>query len=613
MNMVKKRLVQHLPIYWLGCLIFVFVVSTSDAMFQSIEWTHLTSKNGGLPAPNGGLEQTATLILDVDRDGVNDFVIAERSQAPAVVWYRRNQTNWTKYIIDSAMVPVEAGGAFYDIDGDGDLDIVFGGYPSNQVWWWENPYPNYQPNTPWTRRLIKNSGGLDSHDQIFGDFNGDGKTELVLWDQGVQTLFIASIPDDPRNATSWPLTAIYTYSGTKHEGLAKIDVDGDGIEDIVGGGRWFKYNGGTSYTANIIDSGQTFTRAAAGQLKAGGRPEVVFVSGDGVGPLEWYEWNGSSWTGHDLLGFDVDHGHSLQVADINGDGSLDIFCAEMRLDGGNPDAKMWIFYGDGQGHFTLSEVASGYGNHESKVGDLDGDGDLDILGKPFNWDTPRVDVWLNGLLAAFANVKVFLQGPYTEGGDSMTTDLHGLIPAQQPYGGAPWNYAGTESVTSIPDYIVDWVLMELRTATDTASKVATRAAFLRSNGAIVDLNGNSPVSFTSVPSGNYYVVVRHRNHLAIMSALPVSLSQSTGLYDFTTAQTKAYGTLPMISMATGAYAMCAGDGNASGIVTAADANSVFGALNVVGYHLNDINLSGIVTAADVNVIFRNLNKATHVP
>jgi hypothetical protein len=53
--------------------------------------------------------------------------------------------------------------------------------------------------------------------------------------------------------------------------------------------------------------------------------------------------------------------------------------------------------------------------------------------------------------------------------------------------------------------------------------------------------------------------------------------------------------------------------NAAGIATAADANSVFGALNVIGYGLNDINLSGIVTAADVNMIFRNLSKATHVP
>jgi hypothetical protein len=29
------------------------------------------------------------------------------------------------------------------------------------------------------------------------------------------------------------------------------------------------------------------------------------------------------------------------------------------------------------------------------VADLDGDGDLDILDKPYNWEAPRVDIWLN--------------------------------------------------------------------------------------------------------------------------------------------------------------------------------------------------------------------------
>ncbi len=180
--------------------------------------------------------------------------------------------------------------------------------------------------------------------------------------------------------------------------MTKADIDGDGLEDIVGGGRWFKFNGGTSFSANIIDAEQTFTRAGAGQLKEGGYGEAVFVIGDGIGPLKWYEWDGSSWIGHQLLDHDVDHGHSLQVADMDSDGHLDIFVGEMRLDSGNPDAKIWIFYGDGQGNFRMSEVSSGIGTHEAKVGDLDGDGDIDIAGKPYNWDTPRADVWLSDLV-----------------------------------------------------------------------------------------------------------------------------------------------------------------------------------------------------------------------
>jgi hypothetical protein len=51
--------------------------------------------------------------------------------------------------------------------------------------------------------------------------------------------------------------------------------------------------------------------------------------------------------------------------------------------------------GDGQGSFETTAISTGFGNHESRVADLDGDGDLDILGKPYNWETPRLDIWIN--------------------------------------------------------------------------------------------------------------------------------------------------------------------------------------------------------------------------
>ncbi|MBN1361797.1 MAG: VCBS repeat-containing protein [Sedimentisphaerales bacterium] len=392
----------------------VFSVPTSGQGTPGpVQWKHLSTTTGELAVPNPGNQQTAALVCDVDGDGVNDFLIAERTAAPSLVWYRRSADGWTKYTVDDRPLHIEAGSAALDIDRDGDLDVAFGGdYQQNQVWWWENPASNFDPTTPWRRHIIKAFGAPKHHDLIFGDFDGDGRDELAFWNQGARKLYLAEIPDDPRQAELWDCQAIYGYSAdgelpqrqtrpypsfkgvNEHEGLAQADIDGDGKLDIVGGGRWFKHQGGTTYAPHIIDASYQFTRAAAGQIIRGGRPEVVLVVGDGWAPLMLYEWQDSAWKATPLIE-EVDCGHSLDLVDFNQDGHLDIWVAEMRLNDTNPDAKSLLLLGDGQGHFQTEIISEGIAHHESRIADLDGDGDLDILGKPYGWQTPRLDIWLN--------------------------------------------------------------------------------------------------------------------------------------------------------------------------------------------------------------------------
>jgi len=393
------------------CTIFMLTTffHCSTQAPEKITWNHISSENGDLEVPNNGAQQTASAIFDVDKDGVNDFVITERSEAPAVVWYRYTENGRDRYIVDQDKLRIEAGSAMTDIDGDGDIDVVFGGDAgSNQVWWWENPYPDYDPDTPWTRHLIKNSGANKHHDQLFGDFDGDDQDELVFWNQGAHTLFFAEIPDKPRETGPWELVGIYSYEtdgepeqlgsypswkGTnEHEGLAKADIDQDGKTDIVGAGRWFKHIKGSSFKVHVIDENYAFSRSAAGDFISGGRPEVFLVVGDGRAPLMFYEWQDGMWNSRTVIDT-VQDGHSIAVLDFNSDGHLDLFNAEMRL-GQNPDAATRILLGDGTGQFKDYVVHTGFGLHESQIADLDGDGDFDILGKPYNWDAPRLDIWL---------------------------------------------------------------------------------------------------------------------------------------------------------------------------------------------------------------------------
>jgi hypothetical protein len=357
-------------------------------------WRHLSNRSQDFAHAGVG-EQSSALVFDIDRDGRDDVVIAGWGREASMVWFQSPPAGPERYLVDDRQSHIEAGGQAFDIDRDGDLDIVQGGsWKTNRLWWWENPHPAHDPELPWERHTIKDWGEKQHHDQIIGDFDGDGSPELAFWNQQARKLFLADIPDQPRDPEAWKPVAIWSWpSGANYEGLAKADLDLDGKVDLIGGGHWFKHIQGNDFRPQVVDEDYGFSRSAVGDFVEGGRPEILLGSGDGQGPVNLYEWRDGAWQRSALVAH-MDHGHTLQTGDIDGDGHLDIYTAEMHTPGPGAACRQLLLYGDGRGRFDTRVLSSGIGTHEGKLADLDGDGDLDILQKDFQHEQ-RVDIWLN--------------------------------------------------------------------------------------------------------------------------------------------------------------------------------------------------------------------------
>src|SRR5207248_1210890 len=116
-----------------------------------------------------------------------------------------------------------------------------------------------------------------------------------------------------------------------------------------------------------------------------------------------------------------------------------------------------------------------------------------------------------------------------------------LLPTTSPYASAPATANASVFAVTGNNALVDWVLVELRDPVTPATVVASQAAFVQRDGDVVGVDGVAPVSFSGLSSVSYYLAVKHRNHLGVMTASAVALSTSTPLIDFTNSATAVYG------------------------------------------------------------------------
>lgn len=154
---------------------------------------------------------------------------------------------------------------------------------------------------------------------------------------------------------------------------------------------------------------------------------------------------------------------------------------------------------------------------------------------------------------------LMLGGAYDATTQRMSADLNlqGLIPLTEPYtalGYPQVNGGGGETTTSTvlsTNYpsgrVVDWVRLELRAFADPTQLVATRQALVLQNGRIVSTTGQLGVLF-DVLHGNYFVAVRHRNHLGAMTSTPITVPYPGGgvwQYLFATPGFSCFGSTPL--------------------------------------------------------------------
>ncbi len=225
------------------------------------------------------------------------------------------------------------------------------------------------------------------------------------------------------------------------------------------------------------------------------------------------------------------------------------------------------------------------------------------------------------------NPAAFLQGALLNpnaGEESLMRDdiRNTLLSTTSPYAdgatclASVLNAGGTSGTGAVGNDIVDWVFVELRDANDDTLIRESQSALIQRDGDIVGIDGISNLEFC-IAHDDYYVVVKHRNHLGIMTANTVALSDVASRVDFTDANNQiTYGTdaQTTFGVPSGVVAMWAGDSNGDGRLNYSGAlsdvspirsqvfndpnNSVFGGPPVasypsIGYNGTDVDMDGV--------------------
>ena len=317
---------------------------------------------------------------DVDGDGDMDMLSAT-SGASDITWWENTTGDgiaWTVHAVDESFWDAHSVYAA-DVDGDGDMDVLGAARTDDDITWWENTAGN---GATWTEHTV-DGDFTDASSVYAADVDGDGDIDVL----GAAFYYDA--------ITWWENTAGDGTAWTKHtvdesfwgaHSVYAADVDGDGDLDVLGAAyttdeiTWWENTAGdgTAWTEHTVDG--TFNGAYsvyAADMDGDGDMDVLgasFVTND----IKWWEntaGDGTAWVKH-TLDLTFDGANSVYAADVDGDGDLDVLGAAWD----NGDIAWWEnTAGDGTAwaKHTVDETFDGA--NSVYAADVDGDGDLDIL------------------------------------------------------------------------------------------------------------------------------------------------------------------------------------------------------------------------------------------
>ncbi|MEE2639692.1 MAG: VCBS repeat-containing protein [Planctomycetota bacterium] len=351
-------------------------------------------------------------VGDLDGDGKPDITAGEH-------WYQApdfRQRPLRKLGTFGADYMTNNSEHLFDMDGDGDLDVLAGTFKESLVSWYENPGPGKYDRESWKEHRLIDTGTGQNEATFLHDLDEDGMPEFIenSWNaKNPAQVIRLKREDDGRVSAS---KHFISPTGNGH-GMGFGDIDGDGRQDIVFQGGWYRqprsgpFNNRWSYHHDF-DLPHASCPILVVDLNGDGRNDIIWGDGHNYG-LYWHEQlkpregGITLWRQH-LIDKKFSQGHTLAWDDIDNDGQQELitgkrYYAHSGRDAGAED-EITLQYYDWNRETSIwkktliSKAPAGKGpgtGLQIRVHDLDGNGWKDVIvpgksGTHILWNQGRI-------------------------------------------------------------------------------------------------------------------------------------------------------------------------------------------------------------------------------